>query len=341
MANAPRFLDKLVNMTSIHDLELMEYSLLKTLQEFIKPQELLILKFDRNGIPNYQLTLKKEKYEIIWDDIILSDEIQAGVEIVSRTKQPFSRKINETNLLTVWHILQPKSQEVFLVTTTKDRLNTLDTHMINGLLGIYRNFYAVLSDSQLDMLTGLPNRKTFDETISKIYLDRPLASENVPINRRANIHGENATFWLGMADLDCFKRINDNWGHLYGDEVLLLTSQLMQAHFRESDYMFRFGGEEFVIILSAPTKEKALMAFERFRIAMEEYPFPQVGQVTVSIGVIKMDPSIFTATLLDHADKALYYAKRNGRNQICNYDDLLSEGLVEEKEIISGEIEFF
>ncbi|OEU74990.1 MAG: hypothetical protein BA874_00905 [Desulfuromonadales bacterium C00003068] len=341
MANAPRFLDKLVNMTAIHDLELMEYSLLKTLEEFIRPQELLILKFDRNGVANYQLTLKKDKYEIIWEEIVISDEIQAGIEIVSRTKQPFSRKLDSDTLLTVWHILQPKSQEVFLVTTTKDRLNTLDTHMINGLLGIYRNFYAVLSDSQLDMLTGLPNRKTFDETINKISLNRPLATENVPINRRTDLNGEDAKFWLGMADIDNFKRINDNWGHLYGDEVLLLTSQLMQAHFRENDYLFRFGGEEFVIILSAPTEEKALIAFDRFRVAMEEYPFPQVGQVTVSIGVIKMDPSIFTATLLDHADKALYYAKNNGRNKICNYGELLEKGLVEEKEIISGEIEFF
>jgi len=341
MANAPRFLDKLVNMTAINDLELMEYSLLKTLEEFIKPQELLILKFDRNGIANYQLTLQKDKYEIIWEDIILSDEIQAGIEIVSRTKQPFSRQLDSGKLLTVWHVLQPKAQEVFLVTTTNDRLNSLDTHMVNGLLGIYRNFYAVLSDSQLDMLTGLPNRKTFDETINKIYLDRPLATEHVPTNRRTDLNGKNATFWLGMADIDNFKRINDNWGHLYGDEVLLLTSQLMQAHFRENDYMFRFGGEEFVIILSAPTQEKALMAFERFRVAMEEYSFPQIGQVTVSIGVIKMDPKIFTATLLDHADKALYHAKNSGRNQTCTYDELLKKGLVEEKEIISGEIEFF
>lgn len=341
MANAPRFLDKLVNMTAIHDLELMEYSLLKTLEEFIRPQELLILKFDRNGVPNYQLTLKKEKYEIIWEDIVIADEIQSCIEIVSRTKQPFSRKLDESNLLTVWHIIQPKSQEVFLVTTTKDRLNTLDSHMINGLLGIYRNFYAVLSDSQLDMLTGLPNRKTFDETISKIHLDRTLTTDDVPVNRRADPNGKNAKFWLGMADIDHFKRINDNWGHLYGDEVLLLTSQLMQAHFRENDYMFRFGGEEFVIILSAPTEEKAMMAFDRFRVAMAEYPFPQVGQVTVSIGVIKMDPRIFTATLLDHADKALYYAKKNGRNQICDYGELLEKGLVEEKVIISGDIELF
>ena len=144
-----------------------------------------------------------------------------------------------------------------------------------------------------------------------------------------------------MADIDCFKRINDNWGHLYGDEVLLLVAQLMQAHFRDNDFLFRFGGEEFVIILNATTKERALMAFDRFRTAMAEYSFPQIGQVTISIGVIEMDPSIFTATLLDRADKALYHAKRNGRNQTWEYGELLEKGLVEEKEITFGDVEFF
>jgi diguanylate cyclase (GGDEF)-like protein len=144
-----------------------------------------------------------------------------------------------------------------------------------------------------------------------------------------------------MADLDNFKRINDTWGHLYGDEVLLLTAQLMQGHFRESDYLFRFGGEEFVIIVRTANEELAQRAFERFRRAVEEHLFPQVGQVTISIGVTKMDPSVFTATLLDHADKALYYAKQNGRNQVCFFENLLSSGLVETSEIVMGEIELF
>lgn len=341
MANTPRFLDKLVSMTAIHDLELMEYSLLKTLEEFIAPIELLIFRLDRNGRPSYRSTLKKEKYEIIWDDIDIPEEIHMGMDIVSRTKQPFSTQTEEGALLTVWHVLQPKAQEVFLVTKTKGRLSNLDTHMVNGLLGVYRNFYAVLNEAQRDGLTGLPNRKTFEETINKIYLDKPEPAEEVRINRRVELNDDNTFFWLGMADIDNFKRINDTWGHIYGDEVLLLASQLMQAHFRENDYIFRFGGEEFVIILCAPTREKARKAFDRFRRAMEGHSFPQVGQVTISIGVTQMRPDIFTATLLDHADKALYHAKNSGRNKTCFYEDLLEQGIIEEKNTISGDIELF
>lgn len=341
MTNAPRLLDKLVSMTAIHDVELMEFSLLKTLDEFVRPRELLILKFDRNGALCNQLSLRKDKYEIISDDISISEEILSPIEIVRRTKQPFSRRLDSARLLSIWHILQTKSQDAFLVITTQNELSKLDSYMINGFLGVYHNFVDVLSEAQLDQLTGLPNRKTFDEIINKIYTNLPPSTDPVPVERRTNLELTNSGFWVGLADLDNFKRINDTWGHLYGDEVLLLTAQLMQGHFRESDYLFRFGGEEFVIIVRTANEEFAQRAFERFRIAVEEYPFPQVGQVTISIGVVKMDPTIFSATILDHADKALYYAKQTGRNKVCFFENLLKCGLVEESEIMTGSIELF
>jgi two-component system, cell cycle response regulator len=341
MPNAPRFLDKLVSMTAIQDLELMEFSLLKTLEEFIRAHELFVLKIDRNGLPCYQLNLKQEKYEIIWENIQIPEEIRAGIEIVRSAEKPFVQEIDSTKYLTIWQILQSKSQEVFLATLTKKKLNELDTHMINGLLGIYRNFYEVLSESQRDQLTGLANRKTFDDMINKIYFQRPMTTESVQVERRVDIDDASSCFWLGMVDLDNFKRVNDTWGHLYGDEVLLLTSQLMQRHFRGNDYLFRFGGEEFVIIIRTPNEKSAHRAYERFRLAIEKHPFPQVGTVTISIGFTKMDPSIFTATLLDQADKALYFAKKNGRNQVCFFEKLLRKGLVEETKFVSGEIDLF
>lgn len=341
MTNAPRLLDKLVSMTAIHDVELMEFSLLKTLEEFLRPQELLILKLDQNGQPSYQLRLRQEKYEIILDSISISEEILATLEIVRSTKQSFNRMLHSNLLLTVWHVLQEKSHEIFLVTITNDQIGKQDAYMIKGLLGIYRNFFAVLSDAQRDQLTGLLNRKTFDDVINKIYFQRPVSTEAVLIERRSKDDIVNSEFWIGMADLDNFKRINDTWGHLYGDEVLLLMSQLMQGHFRENDYLFRFGGEEFVIIIRTHNEEHARKAFERFRFAMETHHFPQVGQVTVSIGVAKMSPSVFSATLLDHADKALYHAKQHGKNQVCFYEKLVDNGLVEESKFTSGTIELF
>lgn len=339
MTNAPRLLDKLVSMTAIHDVELMEFSLLKTLEEFIGPQELLILKLDRNGQPYSQLRLRQETYEITVEHIDVAEEILAAIEVVRTVNRSFSRQLSPTRILTIWHLLQLKTVEVMLVTITPQPLSKLDAYMVNGLLGVYRNFFTVLNEAQRDQLTGLANRKTFDDIIHKIALQRPLPSEPVAQERRAD--PDQPTFWLGMADLDYFKRINDTWGHLYGDEVLLLTAQLMQGHFRENDYLFRFGGEEFVIILRAADRQQAHHAFERFRTAIATHPFPQVGQVTVSIGVTQMDPTIFSASLLDQADKALYHAKDNGRNQVCFYQTLLENGVIREHEIVSGDIELF
>lgn len=341
MNNAPMLLDKLVSLTGIQDIELMEFSLLKTLADFIRPQELSILKLDRRGLPCYQLQMRQEKYEILSDNISLSEEVFTALDIVQGTKQPFRKKLSTGSMLVTWHVQQTKMQNVFLVAVISRELSKLDSHMIRGLLQIYRNFYQVLIEAQRDQLTGLANRKTFDDVIQKIYNQPAPYTDPVPVDRRSVFDDENVGYWLGMIDVDNFKRINDTWGHLYGDEVLLLLSQLMQHHFREGDFLFRFGGEEFVVIVRAATKENAIRAFERFRSTVESHDFPQVGQVTVSVGMVKMDPEIFTATLLDRADQSLYHAKNKGRNRIECFDDLLQEGLVSIAEIATGGVELF
>jgi len=340
MTNAPRLLDKLVSLTGIQDVELMEFSLLKTLAEFIRPIELSILKLDRRGNPSYQLHLRQEHYEILSENFSLPDEIFSALEIVQGTKQQFRSILDSGNMLIAWHVLQTKTQNVFLVAMTARELSKLDSHMIRGLLQIYRNFYEVLVEAQRDQLTGLANRKTFEEVIQKIYNQPPPATDPVQVERRSETDSH-AGYWLGMVDVDNFKRINDTWGHLYGDEVLLLLSQLMQHHFRESDFLFRFGGEEFIAIVRTGNEEQAHKAFERFRSAVEKHPFPQVGKITVSIGVVKMDPMIFTTTLVDRADQSLYHAKKKGRNRVEFFDELLEEGLVKITEIAAGEIELF
>ncbi|MXV13635.1 GGDEF domain-containing protein, partial [Xanthomonas sp. LMG 8992] len=109
-------------------------------------------------------------------------------------------------------------------------------------------------------------------------------------------------------DIDHFKRVNDTFGHLYGDEVLLLVAQLMQRAFRQDDLLFRFGGEEFVIVLRGVDRDTAVSLFERFRLAVAEHVFPQVGQVTLSTGIVELTHGRLLSEMLDEADKALYWA---------------------------------
>ncbi|MBR9971934.1 GGDEF domain-containing protein [Magnetospirillum sulfuroxidans] len=196
--------------------------------------------------------------------------------------------------------------------------------LVRGFAAIYRNFLGILREAERDTLTGLKNRKTFDEKIGRIIAHSHTLAQLVPQERRQHEAGEQ--HWLGMLDIDHFKRVNDTFGHVFGDEVLLLFAAMMRKIFRSDDLLFRFGGEEFVVVLAPTTADHARQAFERFRAMVEAFAFPQVGQVTVSIGFVAVKPGDIASAVIGQADEALYWAKRNGRNQIHMYEDLLRDG---------------
>jgi len=200
-------------------------------------------------------------------------------------------------------------------------------HVIEGILSVYRNYQSLLDYSERDSLTGLLNRKTFDEKFSRLVAVKPNdlpapASED----ERRHVTTEKSQ-WLAVVDIDHFKRVNDSFGHLYGDEVLILVANILRASFRAHDRVFRFGGEEFVILLRSATLENARMIFERFRTNVENYCFPQVGTVTVSVGFASISDET-PVVILGHADQALYHAKENGRNRVCYYDELRDSGVI-------------
>lgn len=213
-----------------------------------------------------------------------------------------------------------------------------DLGTAEGFLGLYRNYLNLLDYSERDTLTGLRNRKTFDENIGKILGNIARPGNDNPPRRRPE---DNYRHWLAVVDVDHFKRVNDQFGHLYGDEVLLLLARIMRQSFRQQDKLFRFGGEEFVVVLRAATEAEVHRALERFRQAVEGYNFPQIGRVTASIGYTMIKPEDTIPEIVGRADDALYVAKENGRNQLANYETLLAEGRVSVREQPSGDIELF
>ncbi len=149
--------------------------------------------------------------------------------------------------------------------------------------------------------------------------------------RRVALQGSGrGTAWLGVIDIDHFKRVNDTHGHLIGDEVLLLMSRLMRATFRFHDHLFRFGGEEFVVLMRCGSDADAAGAFERLRANVEAYLFPQVGRITVSVGFAALRPADTPSAAFERADKAVYWAKQNGRNRVAHHAELVALGLVAE-----------
>ena len=144
-----------------------------------------------------------------------------------------------------------------------------------------------------------------------------------------------------MLDIDFFKRVNDNFGHLIGDEVLLLMARLMRAHFRYQDQLYRFGGEEFVVLMRCASHDDAAGALQRFREAVRAYEFPQVGRITVSIGFAGLRQDDTPGGAFDRADKAVYYAKEHGRDQVSSYQRLLELGELIEEDDEGNDVDFF
>src|SRR5574344_1343411 len=158
--------------------------------------------------------------------------------------------------------------------------------------------------SLTDELTQLPNRRCFESSFEKEFL-------------RAKRYNNNLT--LVMFDIDYFKQVNDTYGHQCGDYILKQVSNAALQTFRKTDTVFRFGGEEFVVILTETDIEQAIIPLERFRKTVETlgltYQEKEVP-VTVSIGACQLTPDIKTKEdFLQKTDETLYKAKNSGRNR--------------------------
>ena len=157
-----------------------------------------------------------------------------------------------------------------------------------------------------DALTGLANRRVLDEELEKEF---------------TRVRRHDRTMSVLMVDIDHFKTINDNHGHVAGDAVLRTIASVVREHTRGGDVVARYGGEELAIIaIEAHHIEAAAMA-ERVRAAVEETVTTHEGQsvrVTVSIGCATLEPSDpHVMSLLERADRKLFDAKRAGRNRVC------------------------
>ena len=161
-----------------------------------------------------------------------------------------------------------------------------------------------------DYLTQIPNRRAF------------CASFEAEIDRSRRRGHELA---LLMMDIDHFKKVNDVYGHLAGDAVLVEFAKRISAKIRSSDVLGRYGGEEFCVLLPETSSSGAALLAERCRVAVEKDPFKtEYGEftVTVSVGFVSTVPAGQTdsAKMLETADKALYQAKADGRNQVRQMD---------------------
>ncbi len=329
--NTQEILSRLIELTSQRDSNTLEISLAQTLFDLVAPGAVVIYRSINLDNTDFSSTLLNG--DISRDQI--TDDLKHALSTCMQSGEPhsFRNKAEKYESVLLYPIKGGKNQTIAVMAILEPD-DGVDFHSITEkLLKIYQNFVALIHENERDTLTGLLNRKTFEIKINKIL------SSLHSVDRESE--NENQSFhYLAIFDIDHFKKVNDQFGHLIGDEVLLLFSQLMTNNFRSQDYLFRFGGEEFVGLFECPNDEDIFLVLDRFREKVSNYTFPQVGQVTISAGYTKLTDNDVSANLIDRADVALYYAKNHGRNLVIGHEKLIESGELEEKKNI-GEIEFF
>lgn len=189
----------------------------------------------------------------------------------------------------------------------------------------YERFDTCLRQMRLEMLTAkheiedaIYNIDPLTGIASRVGLITKLREQQALVKRKVQ------TCYLAMLDIDHFKVVNDTYGHVVGDGILVAVARRMKTEMRPYDMLFRYGGEEFLICMPTTSTESCYAAMDRLRSHVAEKPFEIDGAppiaITVSIGVAMLDCDTSVEMSVDRADKALYAAKAAGRNRVANWD---------------------
>ncbi|MFA6187687.1 MAG: diguanylate cyclase [Sulfuricurvum sp.] len=212
---------------------------------------------------------------------------------------------NEISSNCEW-IKYPNGEEKYLITKKIPfHYNEEDI----GILGISRDItelhlsqQKIKAQSYIDELTKLHNRKSYNERIEEL----------VSLKKRYG-----TPFSMIMYDIDNFKSVNDTYGHKVGDNVLLKMSELIKSLLRETDYIFRIGGEEFIILLTETNLESAIPAATKICKSVEENLIHITNNpITISIGLSEVNESDSEETIFKRADELLYKSKNSGKNKV-------------------------
>jgi diguanylate cyclase (GGDEF)-like protein len=333
--NTPLILDKLIALTHERDVATIELLLAQSLFD-------LITLFDIDCEKSVSVYRAEDVRKLLSPDIVigenfrkngLSPRLRQALIDTFKSGEFAIYELEDEPTVTLYPIKNLAGHTVAIIGIDNFISAPQLNESIVKLLQIYQNFTGLINENERDTLTGLLNRKTFENRINKVLAE--IRTEIMPDNSRLK-----QLYYLAIFDIDHFKKVNDEFGHLIGDEVLLLFSQLMTHTFRGTDPLFRFGGEEFVGIFGCASQSDIPIILDRFREKVANYNFSQAGKVTVSVGYTEILVDDVSSQMIDRADLALYFAKKNGRNQICHYEQLVSDGAIQESKK-EGDIELF
>lgn len=308
---------RLIESKTFHDLNVALITLLMEIDNIKDVSSYEILGKRHTGDETSEPLIRKFPLSL---DENFKDEYQSVVQFVFREGSAGVEKhtINDLPFICIYVNKDEPPEKLVLI---QGMVNDYEFEIIKGLASIYEHQINLFDVKERDLLTKLHNRQTFVTTLEQV-LDF----------YRRNMPSERSSF-LAILDIDHFKQVNDRFGHLQGDEVLIHFANLMRKSFRHADFLFRYGGEEFVVIINQTDIQAALSLLDSFRLRVQQYDFPS-GNITVSIGVTAINPITPIPSIIEIADEALYLAKNKGRNRIEVMDRST-------KQIFSSDIELF
>ncbi|ADQ13943.1 GGDEF domain-containing protein [Halanaerobium hydrogeniformans] len=206
-----------------------------------------------------------------------------------------------------------------------ERVNNLSTRIIASfsilLLLIALAFYKVVKDTSNEVITDLENKVAkitkISETDDMLGIYNRSKFINILEKEIYRSRRYDNDLSLIMYDIDCFKEINDNYGHQVGDEILIKVTKMIKDQIRKIDSLARYGGDEFMIINPETSLEKSYQLAERLRKEVSKIETEKVASISCSFGVVELEAEDDIDSLLKRADDALYQAKENGRNKVC------------------------
>ena len=312
----PRLIEGVADTLAHRDRSDLDHSIAKLLREHFDALGVTIIEIQREGAGVQLQPRMTEGLDCLRN--LTPFELLSHLDPCLRDGETVQLEVRSGSCLTVFPIGSDRiGPRAVLVTETTSALPPRDLRLVHGVLRIVGNYVAALDYGERDSLTGLLNRKTFESQFERFRQQT---------RRQGDRPRGNGGSWLGLLDIDHFKSINDRYGHLFGDEVLLLVSQQVRRALRTSDELFRFGGEEFIVMLHGVEEPSARAVFERLRTSVERYDFPQLGRVTLSLGWTAVAPHDGPMSCLERADAALYFAKAQGRNRAYSHEELVAGG---------------
>ena len=338
--------DHLAELTGFRDRDVLDVTLVGAFQDLLRPQAASIYRSvgevgDQRWLTRARLAAgdTTATADPLWSDPLTLPLLADQPDRHACLLRQESITVPGSPAMSYFALTSDLEPNGVLELQTDQPLSDDQVRLVSSILRIYRNFQGLLDYSERDMLTGLLNRKTFEESFQRVALLAAVPDNQQRVETRR--HLPSGSSWLGLIDIDYFKRVNDNFGHLIGDEVLLLLSRLMRTSFRFHDHLYRFGGEEFVVLMRCGNPVDATLALERLRLNVERYAFPQVGRITISVGFTELRPGDTPSAAFERADKAIYHAKASGRNRVAHHAELVAAGLISDEIPHNSDAELF